>query len=63
MYVSAAPADNEANKAVVETLAKTLGVPKSRITIVRGSTSRSKTVEIQGVCDTELVAMLASIKC
>jgi len=62
VFVTAAPADNEANKAVVETLAKALGVPKSRIEIVRGATGRSKTIEIQGVCETELAAMLASIK-
>jgi len=56
------PADNEANKAVVKILAKSLGIPKSRISIVRGATSRSKTVEIQGVCETELAVMLASMK-
>ncbi|MDR2777168.1 MAG: DUF167 domain-containing protein [Rickettsiales bacterium] len=42
-----APAlDGRANEALVELLALEYGIPKSRIRIVSGSTTRNKTVEI-----------------
>jgi uncharacterized protein (TIGR00251 family) len=46
VWVHAAPADGEANKAVCELLAEALKVPKSTISIIRGETSREKTVDI-----------------
>ncbi len=44
--VKAPPVDSAANEAVVKVLAKALGVPKSRIWIVKGANSRDKTLEI-----------------
>lgn len=44
--LTAPPADGEANTQLIELLAKTLKVPKSTITIIRGTTNRHKTVEI-----------------
>ncbi|MBF9034099.1 DUF167 domain-containing protein [Rhodobacterales bacterium HKCCE2091] len=42
-----APAEGgKANAAVLALLAKALGVPKSRLTLVRGATSRDKLVRI-----------------
>jgi uncharacterized protein (TIGR00251 family) len=38
----------EANRAVKELLAKALGVPKARVTILSGATSRLKQVAIDG---------------
>ena len=38
----------EANRAVTELLAKTLGVPKARVRIVSGVTSRLKQVVVDG---------------
>ena len=38
----------EANRAVTELLAKALGVPKARIKILSGATSRLKQVAIDG---------------
>jgi uncharacterized protein YggU (UPF0235/DUF167 family) len=38
----------EANRAVTELLAKALGVPKARMTILSGATSRLKQVAIDG---------------
>lgn len=46
--VRAAPEGGKANAAVIALLAKAWGVPKSRITIARGETSRLKTVFIEG---------------
>lgn len=42
------PVDGEANKWVIEALSEFFDVPKSRITILHGHTSREKVVEIVG---------------
>ena len=52
--VTAAPERGRANEAVVELLAKKLGVSKSSVTLVRGITSRDKVVRIDGVTDREV---------
>jgi uncharacterized protein len=46
--VRAVPDKGLANKAVCQVLAKALGVPKSSVAIVKGSTDRLKTVRIAG---------------
>jgi uncharacterized protein (TIGR00251 family) len=38
--------EGQANEAVIACLAKVLDIPKSRITIVRGGTSRRKTIHV-----------------
>ncbi len=45
-YVTCVPEDGKANAAVIALLAKTLRLPKSAFTIVRGQTSRNKLVDI-----------------
>ena len=57
--VTAAPADGQANKAVAQTIAKALGVPKTSVSVIRGATSRVKTVEIASLSDEELRIRLA----
>lgn len=47
VYVTCVAEDGKANAAVIALLAKTLGLAKSAITIVRGDTSRNKVVEIR----------------
>lgn len=47
--VTAPPVDGEANAAVIELLAKTLGVAKGAVSIVAGATGRRKTVHVKGV--------------
>jgi len=44
--LTAPPADGKANAALIAFLAKKLDIPKSNITIIRGETSRRKTVQI-----------------
>lgn len=44
--VAAAPADGEANAAVIKLLAKELGVARSEIEIVSGETSRHKRIAL-----------------
>ncbi len=45
--VLAAPSKGEANQEVVERLASHFGLPRSRVQIVRGQTSRIKTVLVE----------------
>ena len=46
VYVTTVPEDGKANAAVQKLLAKALGVPKSRLTLIRGQTSRDKVFRI-----------------
>ncbi|HEU4979166.1 MAG TPA: DUF167 domain-containing protein [Solirubrobacteraceae bacterium] len=43
--VTAPPADGRANEAVCRLLARSLGVPPSRVSVVRGHSAREKTLE------------------
>lgn len=45
--VSAKPVGGKANAAVIEALAEHFGVPKGRVRIVAGLTSKRKTVQIE----------------
>jgi len=47
--VAAPPDKGRANAALIELLAKTLSVPKSDLTLVRGITSRQKVIAINGL--------------
>lgn len=44
--VTTVPEDGKANKAVVKLVAHALGIAKSRLTLVRGATSRDKTFRV-----------------
>ena len=46
VYTTVAPENGRANGAVIELLAKYFDVPKSRIKIIRGETSRDKVVTV-----------------
>ncbi len=48
LRLNAPPVDNRANRECVNFLARKLGTAKSRVRVVCGQTSRSKTVEIEG---------------
>jgi uncharacterized protein YggU (UPF0235/DUF167 family) len=56
--VRAAPDRGRANQAALNVLAEAWGVPKSRLSLIRGATSRVKTVLIAGG-DHALAATLA----
>jgi uncharacterized protein YggU (UPF0235/DUF167 family) len=56
--VRAAPEKGEANAALEKLLAKALGVAKSNVQVARGTTARLKTIEIEGVRESELRAFL-----
>lgn len=57
--VTAPPADGEANKAVIETVAKRLGIAKSRVQIVAGGSSRTKRLAVDGLSAEEALARIA----
>ena len=42
--VTAQPVENKANKALIELLSKTFKVPKTSISIIKGETSKEKTI-------------------
>lgn len=46
IYVTTVPEGGKANAAVLKLLSKALGVPKSRLSVVQGETSRDKLVQI-----------------
>lgn len=48
VYVTVVPEDGKANAAVLKLLSRALGVPKSRLMIVRGQASRDKVVRVLG---------------
>jgi len=47
--VTSPPVDGKANRALIELLAKRLGLPKSGIKIISGKRSKLKTVRIYGL--------------
>lgn len=46
VYVREVAAEGKANEAVIKAIAKHYGIPKTRVRVVRGETSRHKTIEI-----------------
>ena len=52
--VTAAPTEGQANAAVIALLAKTLGVSKSRLGIIRGYSSRDKVVSVDTLTQQEV---------
>ncbi|MEO8323475.1 MAG: DUF167 domain-containing protein [Actinomycetota bacterium] len=56
--VTAPPVDNRANRAVEALIAGLLGVPKGRVTVVAGHSSRHKRLEIEGVAASVVAGVL-----
>ena len=54
LAVTAPPVDGAANAAVIELLARALGVPKGAIAVVAGDSSRRKTVRVVGVARAQI---------
>ena len=58
--LAAPPADGKANQECVRFFAELAEVPRSRVRIVTGLTSRVKLVEIEGVAQEEMERRVAS---
>lgn len=57
--LQAPPVEGEANRALVDLFARTLGVPRSSIEIVAGQRSRQKTLAIRGLSALETLRRLS----
>jgi hypothetical protein len=55
--VSAPPVDGAANRAVVELVASALDVARSQVEVVRGDSSRRKTLRVRGAARAALEAL------
>jgi len=60
--LAAPPVDGAANQALIELLAKLLQRPRRDVTIVRGESSRRKTLAIAGVSAAAIEALTASAR-
>ena len=60
--VAEPPENGRANEAVLRLLAATLDVPRGRLTLVSGHTSREKVVVLEGVEPGRVERLLASAK-
>ena len=56
--VTAPPVDAAANQAVIELLANKLDCPRGRVELIRGQTSRHKTVKLHGFTPEEVLGKL-----
>jgi len=56
--LNAPPVEGKANDALLRFIAKAVGVPRSRITLVTGERGRSKIVRVAGVTREALMAAL-----
>jgi uncharacterized protein (TIGR00251 family) len=56
--VTAPPVDGRANAALCALVARTVGVARSRVSVVRGQTSRDKVVRVEGIAPDALQAAL-----
>lgn len=57
--VTAPPDEGKANAAVCRVIAGVLGVPKTSVTVVRGHSSRTKAIEIDGLAQDEVERRLS----
>ena len=55
--LTAQPIEGKANKALVEFLSKQLKIPKTSIEILRGETSKDKTLLLKNVKDDKILLM------
>jgi uncharacterized protein (TIGR00251 family) len=58
--LTAPPVDGAANAALCRLVARRVGVPARRVSIVRGQTSRDKLVRVEGLTEAELRASMTS---
>jgi len=59
--VTQSPEKGKANKAIVELLAKSLGLKKSQLELLSGETSHQKRFLVRGVTPTELAAKISGL--
>jgi uncharacterized protein (TIGR00251 family) len=58
--VTAPPVEGAANEAVVEAVAAYFGVPRRRVTLLSGATSRTKRLAVEGLTPADVLERLDS---
>ncbi len=58
IHVTAPPEKGKANKAIIKLLAKQTGVGTSKITILHGATSSTKSLRVEGMDSAQLMQAL-----
>ena len=58
--VSAPPVKGKANAALIALLSEVLSVGKSRLSIIKGTTSRNKVIAVDGLSEAEVIKRLSS---
>lgn len=58
--VAAPPLEGRANEAVVELMSELLGIKRRQVTVARGTSSRSKLIEVEGLDEADVHARLAA---
>lgn len=58
--VSAPPVKGKANAALIALLSEVLSVGKSRLSIIKGNTSRNKVITVDGLSEAEVIKRLSS---
>ncbi len=56
--ITAPPVEGEANAAIVQLLAKVLGVPRRDVSIVSGEGGRAKVVDVRGLGSVEALSRI-----
>jgi uncharacterized protein (TIGR00251 family) len=60
LRVTAPPIDGQANAGVISLLAKTLGISKSKLQIIRGESSRDKVIAVEALTEQEVANRIES---
>ena len=60
LSLNAPPVDGKANEALIAFIAEQINVPRSKIALIAGATSRSKTLRITGKSAAEVAAALST---
>jgi uncharacterized protein (TIGR00251 family) len=59
--LAAPPVDGKANEECVRFVAELVGVPRARVSVVLGKTSRTKVIEVESLAQEELERRLAGL--
>ena len=61
VWVNAPPIDGAANDAIIKLFSKTIKVAKGKIEIIKGQSSREKTLRIEGFTEKEIYERLNNV--
>ena len=59
--ITAPPVEGQANAALIQALARVIGISRARVSVVSGKQSRRKTVQVQGLTAAALRRVLNAV--